>query len=599
MFGALSQNFRHEHQFANLMKFVLNFFVFSLLLFSKSTFAIEYDDSTGVKAANVQSFNLVWDKSFHWIDSVSTDSTVVDSIEAMPTQFEMKVGARNELYDASGIDERRPRRSTLLDITGKATNATYHVEWDAHLTTEDLSSSQAIDKVTLFGEMFGIGKLTVGDLYPKYSEYGLNGITVRGADIALQQGIFQLQMTSGFNQRAVEGDSVAPTDGTFMRYLAAGKLSIGNEKSFIGHLSVTKVKDKLESITTPLNTKPQESLIGSLNFATTFFDDMLKFSGEANISDHTRDTRSELFKDQFTLFGQPIFKTRLSSRVSMAYFSTLDLKLPNATIIGRYRRVEPGYTSLGAIRTDNDYQDVSLDGRYTLFSRMISARTFLSYRNDNLDDSKIATSKLIRLLQTGYFTFSRNLSVSLSYSLFLDKDNNEEDTVSFARNGLTQGLTLSPMLSFGSISFFNRIWGLAAFNRLKNAEGTDTRSNYDNYNFMLGYACNIGASFSATVTNSTVRMLQSFTNIAINTTELVLEPTFFQHALKLRCRGAFSYTRGKELPDRHWETGLGIDYRFTTHESLSLQLRSTWHNPRRDDSFSEFRWWVNYIHDIL
>lgn len=527
-----------------------------------------------------------------------SDSVEVDSTQEVPTEVEMKIGARNEIYDASGIDDRRPRRATLFDITGKATSSTYSIEWDAHLSTEELNSAQAVDFVTIYAEMYNIGKLVVGDLAPRYSEYGLNGITVRGADVAVRRGIFELQVTSGILQRAVEGDTTSFIDGTFMRYLAAGQLSIGDEKSTIFHLGISKVKDKLESIVFTGFTRPQESLIGTFNFSTYFFDDKLRWTGEANLSDHTRDTRSEEYKDQVTLFGQALFKTRLSSRVSQAYFSTVDLKLSDAVISAKYKRVNPGYTSLGTIRTNNDYQDFSVDGRYSIFQRTISARTFLSYRHDNLDDTKIATSKLVRLLQTGYFTLSRNFSFSLSYSLFLDRDNNFGDTVSLARDGLTHGITFSPFVTFGSNDFFNRIYGMVSLNRLTNGEGAYTRSNYDNYNFLLAYSYNVGASFSSTISNTFVRMLQTFATISINTTELILEPIFFRQTFKTRLRGSFSYTTGKLEPDRHWEAGLGLEYRFTTLETLSLQLRSTWHNTNRVDGFSEFRWWINYIHDI-
>lgn len=528
----------------------------------------------------------------------SKDSTETDTTETQPFEYQMNISARSEIYDASGIDDRRPRRTTLLDIIGSATSSEMNISWDAHLSTEDLASAQAVDNVTIFAEHYKLGKFAVGDLVPKYSEFGLNGITVRGMDAQARTGLFRLQVTTGINQRAVEGDSTYFLDGTFMRYLAAGNLAIGSEKSFVS-LGLVKVKDKNESIRYSGETKPQESLVGSLLLSYDIFPDKLHINVEANISDHTRNTYSEEYKEQVQLFGQPIFKTRLSSRISTSYFSTLDLRLTDIALSAKYKRVQPGYTSLGTIRTDNDYQETSIDGRYSLFQRAIAARTLFSYRSDNLDDTKFTTAKLIRILQTGYFTLNRNLSFSLSYSLYLDKDGSNNDSLSYARNGLTQSISFAPMFTFGTPAFFNRLYGMFSVNALKNGEGADLRSNYENYNLMAAYSCNIGTNFFSVISNTNTRMDRPLSQLNINTTELILEPLFFRQRLRTRLRSTFSYTTGNALPDRHWEAGLGIDYRFTTREILSLQLRQTWHNPNRDDSFSEFRWWLNYIHDIF
>jgi hypothetical protein len=77
-----------------------------------------------------------------------------------------------------------------------------------------------------------------------------------------------------------------------------------------------------------------------------------------------------------------------------------------------------------------------------------------------------------------------------------------------------------------------------------------------------------------------------------------VEEKFFHHRMKMQWRSGFSYTTGRLLPDRHWESGLGFDMRFHEREVLSLQFRSLWQNPHREDGFSEFRWWVNYTHEL-
>ncbi len=531
------------------------------------------------------------------------DSTAADSAASQPFKYQMNVSAKNEMYEASGIDDRRPKRTTLLDISGSAANGEVDIRWDAHFSTEDLTAKQAVDNLRFTAAWINVGHVAVGDLLPRFSEFSLNGVTVRGAETVIDRDFFHLHLLGGITQRAAEGDTLYGTSGSYLRYLAGARLLLGTEKGVLAGVAVTKAKDDVHSINYAGITRPQESLIGTLLFNANV-KDQFKWTNEVNISGHTRDLRSPEYKEPKSILGMPVFETLLSSRISYAIQSAIDLRARNLALTGLFRRVQPGYTSLGSIRTDNDYQELSLDGRYSLFKRLISARTYISHRTDNLDGSKFLTSTLVRGMQTGFVNFSRSLSLSFAYSLFVSRDANAgsgatRDTLAYARNGLTHSLSLSPSYSFGSAYFFNRIYGMIALNILRNGAGADVQLDYDNYNLMLLYACNIGPSFGASVSNSNVRMLQSVTGETINTTELILEPSLFRDLVRLRLRGSFSYTDERSLLSRHWEAGAGIDYNINPGERLSLQLRQTWHNPRQEGGFSEFRWWLNYIHDIF
>jgi hypothetical protein len=100
------------------------------------------------------------------------------------------------------------------------------------------------------------------------------------------------------------------------------------------------------------------------------------------------------------------------------------------------------------------------------------------------------------------------------------------------------------------------------------------------------------------LSNTNTRNLQAGTALNINTSEFLVEERIFQQKLRTQWRSSFAYTTGGALRDRHWETGLGFDLRFQQKEVVSVQIRSMWQNPNRDGGFSEFRFWINYTHEM-
>jgi hypothetical protein len=292
-----------------------------------------------------------------------------------------------------------------------------------------MSAMQAVDQISLAVEYYDVGSFILGDIMPKYNEYCLNGINLRGVDANLHTGVFRLQFAAGILKRAADSNETN-LEGSFLRTMWTGNLSVGTERSFMFNIGLLKIKDGTSSITYPGNTKPEENLVASTSFSANIIDGKLKWSGEADVSAHSRNMYSEAYGGELKVFGTPLFTGRQSSRVSKAFNSKLELKMSRISLTGNFKRVEPGYTSLGTVRHDNDYQELGLESRYSLLDRMISARTTAAYRHDNLDNSKMATTGLLKFIQTAFVNISEVLSFSVSYNLFRNANNiNATDTV--------------------------------------------------------------------------------------------------------------------------------------------------------------------------
>jgi len=244
-----------------------------------------------------------------------------------------------------------------------------------------------------------------------------------------------------------------------------------------------------------------------------------------------------------------------------------------------------------------------VESRYSLFQRIISGRTSFGYRYDNLDNSKIATTELMKFIQTAFFNLSKVFSFSASYNMFYNaNDITSNDTVMSPLHSTTQNISISPMFLFGSPSFFNRL-SLTGFYSVNTDAVSVNNMNFENINLIFFYGVSIGDDFTASLSNNQTRLIQKDNSQTINSTDIAIEPLFYNRKLGVKLKGTFSYSEQVYFENvtinDHWEAGIDINFRMAENEILSLQLRSTWHNPERSGGFDEFRWFLNYSREIF
>jgi hypothetical protein len=112
-----------------------------------------------------------------------------------------------------------------------------------------------------------------------------------------------------------------------------------------------------------------------------------------------------------------------------------------------------------------------------------------------------------------------------------------------------------------------------------------------------------GDNFTTSLSNSYSKLTQTENSQTITSTDVAIEPLFYDRKLGVKLKGSFSHSKQSHFQQvdisSHWEAGMDINFRIADNEMLSLQLHSTWHNPKRPGGFSEFRWWLNYSREIL
>lgn len=70
----------------------------------------------------------------------------------------------------------------------------------------------------------------------------------------------------------------------------------------------------------------------------------------------------------------------------------MDLRLGKVNTRMEYRRIDPGYRSMGAYFMNNDLENLTITPSMSLFKRKLNLRGSIGVQHDNLRNTKRATS---------------------------------------------------------------------------------------------------------------------------------------------------------------------------------------------------------------
>jgi hypothetical protein len=138
--------------------------------------------------------------------------------------------------------------------------------------------------------MLDFKTLKVGEIYPYYSNYTLNGSRITGGDIAYNPGWFYIALSGLNNLKAIEGYN-------YSRKLMAGKIGAGSMEESHFHITFLKAWDDENSLSSEQATNyitPQENFLFGTEGKLKLLNGRLIFEGEIVGSMYTRDITSPL-----------------------------------------------------------------------------------------------------------------------------------------------------------------------------------------------------------------------------------------------------------------------------------------------------------------
>ncbi len=285
--------------------------------------------------------------------------------------------------------------------------------------------------------------VAAGDVSPSWSRYSVSGSRVRGGQIELTPGLFSLELVGGRLRRAVEPSrSERLRDVSYRRSLYGARIGYGNTSTSFFRLSGFYAFDDQDSIDLTNGftgngngdespPRAAENLLLSPEFQLSFFDRAFQFGGTASVSAFTRDVNSgEADAGEIGVPGfiTNIMPVRTSTRVSFAGTAHASLDVHPADLHLEYRRIEPGFKTMGVRSTRDDNQTYAAALGLDLFDSRLRLENRIELEEDNLLEDRVQTRKGLlyntdtTLRVTNFFSLSGGYGLNRTQSRQTDPD---------------------------------------------------------------------------------------------------------------------------------------------------------------------------------
>ncbi len=370
---------------------------------------------------------------------------------------------------------------------------------DIHVTNEEKSDRQPQNRFLAMFQVADYVKLQIGDAYPVFPSLLLSGKRVRGITSSITFGFFNLDVTYGKTDRAVEGtlgelisygdSSTAAgrpketvferfggqnpttltdtlfyrtyTSGTFARNFFAIRPSFGSGENFQFGLTYLKAKDDKSSVS--YGTYPQENFAVGTDLLLAFDDQKMKWVSQAAISMVNNDISSGNWTDdEFKQFG--IGKSD-SAKVVDDYISIAKIGRNFITVNDQIWPINPASSSLPSLAYESE---LTLNYFNNYVRAMVFRRgvAYKSFGNEFIqqDIAGINISDRIRL-------FDNRMMASVSYETKSNNTQNEASNPTTTYNTLNTSVTVYPGVDLPSFTV-----GYGLNSRKNDVSATETDS---------------------------------------------------------------------------------------------------------------------------
>lgn len=613
-----------------------------------------------------------------------------------------EAGAYAEYYNTSSEYARRPKTTGRLFI--RPTIDLFdliQIPFEFLISTEGSSAKQNINQFGI-NPNWSWGSLHLGDFSTEYSRYTLSGVLIRGGGINITPGNFRFSTAAGFTKRSVPGGA---QDGSFKRFLFAGKIGFGNEavsfldfiflrakdeissldqkdkyisiispngndvldvgslisitwnsfkvtgavkielsrdggnsfeliadnqpnvgfynwtvtgpttfqalikiSSFedstvldlsdnffsIGSGVITTIASNTNNILNPNSVTPKENLILGTKGKISFLENTISFDFDAAGSVYTRDLRTselDLNSADIPSFITKIYKPRIGTNYDFAFNTALSLRFNSVNTKIGFRRVQPGFNSLGTPYLHNDIQEISFINNI----RISAVNLNLSYirQQDNLLDQKLFTTA--RNIITGGInarvTANWNLNVSGNLLLMSNDSNNDSTKIDFNNLALNIGnnFTVDPK---GFMRNININYSL---------QNSDNRSYLMKNNTNIVHSLNLGLGFGLTE-NLNSNFSAGFVNSNVFDTVKTFTHNYglnFQHkAFTNKLNSSLNISSAFNQGNKSYRATISSGYSITDSDIVNLTLSFMRFDGKtfRGGSFNELVTSLSYNH---
>ncbi|QIH34055.1 hypothetical protein [Sphingobacterium sp. DR205] len=532
-----------------------------------------------------------------------------------PFRFDGNLELRGMFYHASGIADRMEPVNYL--ISGSPTISLYgwSIPFSFTLSKKQSSFQQPFNQFGLSPTYKWI-TLHAGYRNITFSPYTLAGHTILGGGVELNPGKLRFGLMYGRLNRAtvIDTASMSLVPYSFTRKGLAVKLGYGTNANFFD-LNLLHAKDDSSSIAGIVNntnrkvTPAANSVLGYGTRFTIF--KQLYIESDGAVSLLTRDINSTLSLDSITdktlrKLGK-MLDINGTSEWFLAFNAGIGYQAKNYGVKVNYRRVEPGFTSMGAYYFTNDVENLTIMPNYSHPSGRFRFNGSLGIEQDNVRLQKEATSK--RVIGTAMLTaeLTKQLGIDLNFSNF--SNNQKPNTLRFADSlkivqttrtfGIMPRFTLSSPTRVQMILLsvnFNSMNDYNSYFDANNAPSRDINSSQYLLNYTLSLPqekLSFNSSLSYTMLKSSGNR-NSYKGISGGATYLIANN-------KLSTGTNLSYMRGNSNGNKSgiFNGSLNLSYTISKLQSIRAMVYFTNNNPGSvvtgvNPSFSETRGEIAY-----
>ena len=517
------------------------------------------------------------------------------------------LGLNTAFYNASGIPDRQT--PFAFGVNANATLTVYGISMPFSFTwysNEKAGFRQPFNQ-------FGISPtwkwltLHLGYRNVSFSEFTLNGHTFLGAGLEARPGKFRLAGVYGkFNETSQYDLLMADSIPKLTRLGWAGKIGYGTEKTFVD-FSMLRIGDNKKNFIPSDNPEypvPAQNLALGLTSRISLTSKLI-LNVDGSVSFFTSNSSletSDTISDRLSMLASNLIIINPTSQRFSALKTSLTYNFSKSVSSGiEYRRIDPGYKSMGSYFFNNDLEQITLNQSVSFLENKIRARGSVGVQRDNLDGSKNSTSKRLIGSLSGNYSIDENWAVDLSYNNY---STNQKAVKNIADNSLmvyqvNHSLLLSPRFmkatqSFSHLVMLNLNWMILDDKNTQTSDMTDTDTKVAMLMYSLGMLRQkINISLGA---NYTEMVNQNYTNQLAGGT-LGISSSLLKDKLSLNWNNAFMLNKLNGDSGIIFNTALNGNYRFLPRHSVTLSLnliKNSFADTSTIPSYNEIRGDLGY-----
>lgn len=538
--------------------------------------------------------------------SIAQDLTNIKDLK--PFSIEGNIGLNSSYYNNFGTI---PNRQTPFGfgINANATISLYGISMPFSFnwySNEKAGFNQPFNQ-------FGISPtykwltLHLGYRNVSFSEYTLNGYTFLGVGLEARPGKFRFGAIYGkFNQNSEYDLLMVDSIPKLTRTGWAAKIGYGTNDRFVD-ISFLRIGDNTKNLSDSLmnltsSTPAQNIAIGLTSKFKITSKLYFNFDGSTSIFTNNRMVTPSNQEGLLGIAGH-LMTVNNTTEYHNAIKAGLNYRFSTNTISGiEYRRIDPGFSSMGSYFFNNDLEMITLNQTISFLKNKITARASIGYQHDNLNKIKNKTSNRLIGSLTGNYNINKNWAVDLTYSNF---SINQKAIKTLQNNDLkiyqlNHNLAFMPrfMKSSEKISqmvILNLNWMKLSD---KNQE-TSLQSNTDTYIAMLMYNLEIikyKLNISLAINYMNMNNLNYQNNMAGFTFNIT--KSFLQEKMNLNISNALMYNKINNDIGTVINSGVNLSYRFHPKHSLTFNftmINNLFINSNSNPTFNEIKGDFGYV----